>query len=163
VGLERGPLSLVSTNEELLEWKSSGSGSRKPRNSRGDPLRWPRDTLYPHKLALTSPTSGGRSVGIVISRTKATEFVLWGESACTWCVGHYLAYCTNSGWQISMEDTVSSGIRIGRGNRSIRRKPLCPPQITPWPDLGSNLGPEVGNRRAISWAMEQPQCPLYIY
>jgi hypothetical protein len=28
-------------------------------------LRWPRDTLYPLKLALTSPTIGGRSVGIV--------------------------------------------------------------------------------------------------
>jgi hypothetical protein len=42
---------------------------------RGDPLRWPRDTLYPQKLALTSPTSGGHSVGIVRSRTKATEFV----------------------------------------------------------------------------------------
>jgi hypothetical protein len=25
-GLERGPLSLVTTSEELLEWKSSGSG-----------------------------------------------------------------------------------------------------------------------------------------
>jgi len=30
--------------------------------------------LYPQKLALTSPTSGGRSVGMVRSRTKATEF-----------------------------------------------------------------------------------------
>jgi len=30
--------------------------------------------LYPQKLALTSPTGGGRSVGIVPSRTKATEF-----------------------------------------------------------------------------------------
>ena len=30
--------------------------------------------LYPQKLALTSPTGGGRSVGIVRSRTKATEF-----------------------------------------------------------------------------------------
>jgi hypothetical protein len=29
VGLERGPLSLVSTTEELLERKSSGSGTRK--------------------------------------------------------------------------------------------------------------------------------------
>jgi hypothetical protein len=37
-------------------------------------LRWPRNTLYPQKLALTSPTSGGRSVGIVRLRTKATEF-----------------------------------------------------------------------------------------
>jgi hypothetical protein len=31
VGLERGPLSLVSTTEELLERKSSGSGLEKPR------------------------------------------------------------------------------------------------------------------------------------
>ena len=30
--------------------------------------------LYPQKLALTSPTGGGCSVGIVRSRTKATEF-----------------------------------------------------------------------------------------
>ena len=30
--------------------------------------------LYPQKLALTSPTGGGRSVGIVRSLTKATEF-----------------------------------------------------------------------------------------
>jgi hypothetical protein len=32
-------------------------------------------SLYPQKLALTSPTSVGRSVGIVHSRTKATELV----------------------------------------------------------------------------------------
>jgi len=31
--------------------------------------------LYPQKLALISPTGGGRSVGIVRSRTKATEFI----------------------------------------------------------------------------------------
>jgi hypothetical protein len=31
VGLELGSLSLVSISEELLEWKSSCSGSRKPR------------------------------------------------------------------------------------------------------------------------------------
>jgi hypothetical protein len=29
---------------------------------------------YPQKLALTSPTSGGRSVGIVRSRTQDMEF-----------------------------------------------------------------------------------------
>jgi hypothetical protein len=33
--------------------------------------------LYLQKLALTSPTSGGRSVGIVRSQTQATEFVLF--------------------------------------------------------------------------------------
>jgi len=32
--------------------------------------------LYPQKLVLTSPTGGGRSVGIVRVRTKATEFSL---------------------------------------------------------------------------------------
>jgi len=31
--------------------------------------------LYPQKLALSSPTGGGRSVGIVRVRTKATEFL----------------------------------------------------------------------------------------
>jgi hypothetical protein len=31
VGLERGLLSLMRITEELLEWKSSGSGSRTPR------------------------------------------------------------------------------------------------------------------------------------
>jgi len=31
--------------------------------------------LYPQKLALTSTTGGGRSVGIVRVRTKAKEFV----------------------------------------------------------------------------------------
>ena len=36
--------------------------------------------LYPQKLALTSPTGGGRSVGIVRSRTKATEFSLVSSS-----------------------------------------------------------------------------------
>ena len=33
--------------------------------------------LYPQKLALTSPTGGGRSVGIVRVRTKATELSLY--------------------------------------------------------------------------------------
>jgi hypothetical protein len=39
-------------------------------NGRGDQLRRPRDTLYPQKLALTSPTSGGLSFGMVRLRTK---------------------------------------------------------------------------------------------
>jgi hypothetical protein len=73
VGLERGPLSLVITIEELLAGNCSGSGLDNLECGHGDPLRWPRDTLYPKKLALTSPTSGGRLVGIVHSRTKAME------------------------------------------------------------------------------------------
>jgi hypothetical protein len=76
VGLERGPLSLVSTIEELLERKGSVSGLETENTALGDPSRWPRGSLYPQKLALTSPTSGGRSVGIVPSWTQATEFAL---------------------------------------------------------------------------------------
>jgi hypothetical protein len=75
VGLERGPLSLVGTTEELIERKSSASGQEIRYYGRRDKRRWPRDTLYPQKLALTSPTIGGRSVGIVRSRTKATKFL----------------------------------------------------------------------------------------
>jgi hypothetical protein len=75
VGLERGPLSLVSTIEERLGRNSSSSGLQNREYGRGDPLRWLRDTLYPQKLALTSPICGGRSVGIVYLRTKTTEFI----------------------------------------------------------------------------------------
>jgi hypothetical protein len=74
VGLERGPLSLVCTTEELLGRKSNGSGLENREYCRRDSSCCPRDTLYPQKLALTSPTSGGRSVGIARSRTEATEF-----------------------------------------------------------------------------------------
>jgi hypothetical protein len=38
-------------------------------------------SLYSQKLALTSPTSCGRSVGIFRSRTQATEFMCTGEAA----------------------------------------------------------------------------------
>jgi hypothetical protein len=75
VGLEWGLLSLVITIEELLERKSSSSGLESREHGRRDPSRWPRDTLFPEKMALTSPTSGGRSVGIVRSRTQVTEFI----------------------------------------------------------------------------------------
>jgi hypothetical protein len=74
VGLEQSPLSLVSTTEELLGRNISGSGLENREYGRGDPLRWPRDTLYPQQLALTSPTSVGRSVGIVRLQTKAKDF-----------------------------------------------------------------------------------------
>jgi hypothetical protein len=74
VGLERGTLSLVSTLEELHGRNSSGSSLESREYGRGNPLRWPCDILYPQRLTLTSPTSGVRSVGIVRSRTKATDF-----------------------------------------------------------------------------------------
>ena len=79
MGLEWGPLSLVRSSEELLEWKSSGSRSRKQRlTAVGTRCADHVTPLYPHKLALTSPTGCGRSVGIVRMRTKATELVWFG-------------------------------------------------------------------------------------
>jgi hypothetical protein len=71
VGLERGPLSLVSTIEELLGRESSGSGLENRDYGRRDPSRWPRGILYPQNLALTSPTIGCHS------RTRTTEFVFF--------------------------------------------------------------------------------------
>jgi hypothetical protein len=65
VGLEQGPLSLVSTIEELLGWNSSSSGLEIREYALGDLLLWPLDTLYPQKLALTSQTNGGHLVDIV--------------------------------------------------------------------------------------------------
>jgi hypothetical protein len=76
VGLERDPLSLVSTIEELLERKSRDSGLEIREYGRRVPLWWPCDTIYSQKSALTSPTSGDRSVGIVRLWTKATEISL---------------------------------------------------------------------------------------
>jgi hypothetical protein len=78
VDLER-PLSLVSTIEELLERKSSVSGLENREYIHRDPSHRPRGTLYWQKLALTSPASGRCSVGIVRSRTQATEFFFIGS------------------------------------------------------------------------------------
>jgi hypothetical protein len=84
--MERGPLSLVSTIEELFERKSSGSDLENREYGRRDPSRRPPGTLYPQQLALTSPTSGGRSVGTVYSRTQAMEFSFLVPSTvkCEW-------------------------------------------------------------------------------
>jgi hypothetical protein len=78
VGMERGPLNLVSKTEKLLEIKSSSFGLENQEYGHRVTSRWPRDTLSKQKLVLNSPTSGGRSIGIVRSRTQATEFIcLW--------------------------------------------------------------------------------------
>jgi hypothetical protein len=65
-GFERSPLSLVSTIERLLGRKSSGSGLGNweyGRRKVSDDGMIPRHPSIRNKLALTSPTRGGRSVG----------------------------------------------------------------------------------------------------
>jgi hypothetical protein len=72
--LERGPLSLVSTTEELLDRKVTAPVWKTKNTAVG--IRH-ADHVAPsirEKLAITSPTSGSRSVGIVRSRTQTVEF-----------------------------------------------------------------------------------------
>jgi hypothetical protein len=69
VSLEQGPLSLMRTTEELFERKSSGSSQETEITA----------------MRIPSLTSGGRSVGIVRSRTKAMEFFCFlNESTNAW-------------------------------------------------------------------------------
>jgi hypothetical protein len=58
VGQERGPLSLVSTIEELFERKSVGSSLEVREYGRSDPSRLPRGTLYLQNWTLNSLTTG---------------------------------------------------------------------------------------------------------
>jgi hypothetical protein len=74
VGLERGPLSLVRTTEELLDRKVAAPVYKT--DNTAVRIRH-ADHVAPSirkKLAITSPTSGGRSGGIVRSRTQTMEF-----------------------------------------------------------------------------------------
>jgi hypothetical protein len=50
VGLERGPLSIVSTTEELLGRNSRGSGLESREYGHRDSSRWSRGTLYLQKF-----------------------------------------------------------------------------------------------------------------
>jgi hypothetical protein len=62
VCLERGPLSLVSTTEELLGIKSSGSCLENRDYGSIDPSCWPRGTLYPQNVG-TNFADKQRSLG----------------------------------------------------------------------------------------------------
>jgi hypothetical protein len=56
------------------------------------------------------------------------------------------------------------GMRIGRGNRSTRRKPapvpLCPPQIPHYLTWDQTRAAEVRSQRLTAWAMARPTCYL---
>jgi hypothetical protein len=76
VGLGRGPLTLVSTIEGLLERKSSGSGLENRDYDLEDPPHCLLDTPLQAKVG-TNFADKRLSVGIVRSRTQATEFVFF--------------------------------------------------------------------------------------
>jgi hypothetical protein len=84
-------------------------------NGRGDPLRCRRDTHYPRKLALTSPTSGGHSVSIVRLRTKVTEV--------SFSIDVYICTIFNHRYQSKWFSTAvlqgSNLLGIGMGNRQM--------------------------------------------
>jgi hypothetical protein len=74
VGLERGPLSLVSTTEELLDRKVAAPVYKIENTAVGIRHAYHVASSIRKSWQSTSPTSGGRSVGVVRSRTQTMEF-----------------------------------------------------------------------------------------
>jgi hypothetical protein len=136
VGLERGLLSLVSTTEELLDKKSSGSCLENREHGRRDPSRWPRGILYPQKFATTSPRSGGRSVGIVRSRSQTMEFVCLSRGVRKECFcliwkdypsqNVYLSFTFITSHKAQRKEKLfGSGLRLEAGRERGRVMNLC--------------------------------------
>jgi hypothetical protein len=65
----------VSTTEELLDRKSSGPGLESRECGRRETPRWTRCSLFPQKVGTNFADKRRRLVGIVRSRTQASEFV----------------------------------------------------------------------------------------
>jgi hypothetical protein len=117
-GSGTGSTQLMRTIEELLGRNSSGFGLGNREYGRGDPLRWARDTLYPQKLALTSPTCGGRSVGIVRLRTKTTRSSFFFCSCGCVDLGHSLMRGRVCCLQLLL--ALASAVILGSEYRGIR-------------------------------------------
>jgi hypothetical protein len=77
VGLERGPLSLVSTTDELLVRKIATPIYKTEYTAVGIRHADHVASSIRKMLVITSPTSGSRSVGTVLSRTQTMEFSIF--------------------------------------------------------------------------------------
>jgi hypothetical protein len=82
----------MSTTEELLGRKSSGSGPENRDYGRRGSVELTTRQPPSAKFSTNQPTSGGRSVGMVRSRTQATEFVF--------LLKQFLPHCSLFGYPI---------------------------------------------------------------
>jgi hypothetical protein len=108
----------------------------------------------------------------------------WSPASSTRHGGHWLAYCTCPGWlwwrikhnrslkvavrgpvlwltpHTHTHDGELGGMKIGRGNRSTRRKPapapLCLPQIPLQQTRDRSRAAAVRSQRLTAWAMARP-------
>jgi hypothetical protein len=138
-----------STQPREYNWgptwqKSNGSCLENREYGRRDPSRRPRGTLYPRKLAITSPTSGGLSVGIVRSWTQTMEFFFYNRAPrnlffCFW-YSFQLAAESTPGPQCGWKDQANWQSNDLVGNRT-HWLPACSamPQPTALPLLGIQI------------------------
>jgi hypothetical protein len=124
--------------QELLGRKSSGSSLESWEYGLKDLSRWPRGTLCPQKLSSTSPPSGGHSVGIVLSRTQATEFVYLSKFMLPFNLASDMLVTFSSVWSYPLPFSLlyiyymfrpnwpSSGVQIGFALQVFARGLLLP-------------------------------------
>jgi hypothetical protein len=156
----------MSTIEELLRKKNSGSGLESREYGRRDASRWPCGILYPQELALTSPTSGGRLVGMDRSQTKPTEFYYGSlyiyidisHSSCSKCLSSFVSSSNSAVYWCLLRisrilDSVQRPVFYILGKTAFRRLYLFPSssEMEKRTQLGSleNLGKLLGPNRVF--------------
>jgi hypothetical protein len=80
VGLERGPLSLVSTTVELLGRKNSGSGLENREYGRRDSSRWPRGIVRVGRRSRPSDWESRCEIRKLVGKADGRGDWEWGEN-----------------------------------------------------------------------------------